>query len=51
MSNELWLLLVGGVGVAAVVLIVTTWPRRRDLGAVSDRWIAQHRAGQSERQL
>jgi hypothetical protein len=44
-----WIILAGGALVVAIVFALTLSSRRRrrgrDLGVISDQWIAQHRAG------
>ena len=49
LSVTVWIVVAVGVGVA-VVLFVLTFERgvkERDLGQVSNTWIAEHRFGQS----
>jgi hypothetical protein len=46
MSSAIWVVI--GVGLAAgMVALVAAWQRneRRDMGAVSSQWIAEHRMG------
>jgi hypothetical protein len=49
LSVTVWIVVGVGVGIA-VALFVLTWERgtkERDLGQVSNTWIAEHRFGQS----
>jgi hypothetical protein len=48
MTSAIWFAIGAGlVALVAAALIAGGRARRPDLGSVSDQWIAQHRAGQT----